>query len=132
VGDSRSQPFAAGLVLAATFSVQGGAALATTLFDDLGPAGAVLLRTLTGAVVLVAVWRPRVRGGRPENLRLAALFGLSLAGMNLCFYEALDRLPLGIAVTFEFTGPLAVAIAGSRRRLDLLWAALAGLGIVML
>jgi inner membrane transporter RhtA len=132
VGDSRSRPFAAGLVLAATFSVQGGAALATTLFDDLGPAGAVLLRTLSAALVLVAVWRPRVRGTRPENLRLAALFGFALAGMNLCFYEALDRLPLGIAVTFEFTGPLAVAIAGSRRRLDLLWAALAGLGIVLL
>jgi inner membrane transporter RhtA len=131
-GDSRSQRFAAGLVLAGTVSVQAGAALATTLFDELGPEGAVLLRTLTAALVLVAIWRPRPREAAPEARRLAALFGAALAGMNLCFYEALDRLPLGIAVTLEFTGPLAVAIVASRRRLDLLWAALAALGIVLL
>jgi inner membrane transporter RhtA len=119
-------------VLGSTVSVQAGAALATTLFDELGPEGAVLLRTLSAALVLVAIWRPRARGLTPESRRLAALFGVALAGMNLCFYEALDRLPLGIAVTLEFTGPLAVALAGSRRALDLVWAGLAALGIVLL
>ena len=123
---------AVALVLGAVVSVQAGGALATTLFDDVGPVGAVFLRSLFGAAVLVAIWRPRIAGAAPPSLRLAAIFGLSLAGMNLCFYLALDRLPLGIAVTFEFTGPLAVALAGSRRALDLLWAALAALGILLL
>jgi inner membrane transporter RhtA len=123
---------AIGLVLGAVFSVQGGGALATTLFDDVGPVGAVLLRSLFGAGVLAAIWRPRIADTAPKSLRLAALFGLSLAGMNLCFYLALDRLPLGIAVTFEFTGPLAVALAGSRRAVDLIWAGMAAAGIVLL
>ena len=131
-GDSRSRRFAAGLVLGSTISVQAGAALATTLFDEVGPEGAVLLRTLTAAVVLIAISRPRLDGVAPERRRLAALFGISLAGMNLCFYEALDRLPLGIAVTFEFTGPLAVALTGSRRAVDVVWAALAAVGIILL
>jgi inner membrane transporter RhtA len=128
----RPKLIAVALVLGAVFSVQAGGALATTLFDDVGPVGAVFLRSLFGAAVLAAIWRPLVAGAAPASLRLAALFGLSLAGMNLCFYLALDRLPLGIAVTFEFTGPLAVALAGSRRSLDLLWAALAALGILLL
>jgi inner membrane transporter RhtA len=128
----RPKIIAVALVLGAVFSVQAGGALATTLFDDVGPVGAVFLRSLFGAAVLAAIWRPAVAGAAPASLRLAALFGLSLAGMNLCFYLALDRLPLGIAVTFEFTGPLAVALAGSRRALDLLWAALAALGILLL
>ncbi|HKG36747.1 MAG TPA: EamA family transporter [Solirubrobacterales bacterium] len=127
-GESR----AAGLVLTGVFSVQAGAALATTLFDEVGPAGTVLLRTLFAAIVLLAAWRPTLRGHGRSRLELAALFGAALAGMNLCFYEALDRLPLGIAVTLEFTGPLTVAVLGSRRRLDLLWVALAAAGIVLL
>jgi inner membrane transporter RhtA len=128
----RPKILAVALVLGAVFSVQAGGALATTLFDDVGPVGAVFLRSLFGAAVLAAIWRPRIAGAAPPSLRLAALFGLSLAGMNLCFYLALDRLPLGIAVTFEFAGPLVVALAGSRRALDLLWAALAALGILLL
>jgi len=127
----RAQLLAAGLVLGAVFSVQSGGALATTLFDEVGPLGAVFLRSLFGAAVLAAIWRPTLAAPRPK-LRLAGLFGLSLAGMNLCFYLALDRLPLGIAVTFEFSGPLAVALLGSRRALDLLWAGLAALGILLL
>ena len=121
-----------GLVLGGIVSVQVGAAVATTLFDELGPTGTVLLRVLFAAVVLVAVWRPAIRGSTPGGLRLAAMFGVSLAAMNLCFYEALDRIPLGIAVTLEFVGPLGVAIAASRRALDLAWGALAGGGILLL
>ena len=119
-------------VRGAAASVQCGAALAATLFDDLGPAGTSVLRVGLGAVVLLAVWRPRVRGVAPGDLRLAAALGVSLGVMNYAFYEALHRVPLGIAVTIEFAGPLGVAIALSRRRLDLLWAALAAAGIVLL
>src|SRR3954464_8393359 len=108
---------APGLVIVGIGSVQVGAAFATKLFDDLGPAGTVLLRVLFAALVLLAIWRPSPRAHSASELRLAALFGLSLALMNLSFYEALDRIHLGIAVTLEFVGPLGVALAGSRTRL---------------
>jgi len=121
-----------GLVLGAVSSVQFGAALAKTLFDDLGPAGTVLVRLLVAAVILLAVWRPRVRGMTREQLGVAVVFGLALGGMNLSFYAALDRIPLGIAVTLEFIGPLGVAVAGSRRTLDVAWVVLAAAGIVSL
>jgi inner membrane transporter RhtA len=121
-----------GLVLGGIVSVQCGAAAATTLFDRLGPQGAVLLRTLFAALALLAIWRPSLRGYSAAQWRLVALFGFSLAAMNLTFYAALDRIPLGIAVTFEFVGPLGVAIAGSRRGRDLLWVGLAAGGIALL
>jgi inner membrane transporter RhtA len=129
-GLDRVPPIA--LVLTGVTSIQFGAALAATLFDDLGPAGTSLLRLAFAAVVLVVVWRPRPGGHTREELRLVAAFGLTLGAMNLTFYEALDRIPLGVAVTIEFAGPLGVAVFTSRRRLDLLWAALAALGIVLL
>jgi inner membrane transporter RhtA len=127
-----SKPVAVGLVLGGIVSVQSGAAVATTLFDELGPAGTVLVRVFFSAVVLVALWRPALRALRDERARDVALFGLSLAAMNFSFYEALDRIPLGIAVTLEFVGPLGVALAGSRRVTDLVWVALAAVGIVLL
>lgn len=119
-------------VVAAALSVQFGAALAATLFDDLGAAGTSVLRVGLGAVVLLAIWRPRARGLAREDLRLVLWLGLALGVMNLSFYEAIDRIPLGVAVTIEFAGPLGVAVALSRRRLDLLWAAIAAAGIVLL
>ena len=129
----RSTPLgAAGLVLLAVLSLQVGAAFAVQLFDDLGAAGAAFGRLAFAAVVLVALWRPRVRGHGAADLRVAIAFGLVLGGMNLCIYEAMDRIPLGIAVTFEFIGPLGVALAGSRRALQLLWVALAAIGIGLL
>lgn len=121
-----------GLVLGAVLSVQFGSALAATLFDELGPAGASFARILLAAVVLLALWRPRVAGHSRGELGLAFVFGLVLAAMNTCFYLALDRIPLGITVTFEFIGPLGVAVAASRRLLDLLWVALAAAGIALL
>ena len=120
------------LVLAAIASIQFGAAFAATLFDDVGAAGAAALRLGFAALVLLAVWRPRPRAHAREALRIAVVFGLILGLMNYTFYEALDRIPLGIAVTIEFLGPLGVAVAGSRGRRDLLWVALAAAGIVLL
>jgi inner membrane transporter RhtA len=120
------------LVLGAIVSVQVGAAVAKSLFDDAGPAGTVLLRVAFAALVLWLVWRPRPATHTPTDLRLAAAFGVTLAGMNLAFYEALDRIPLGVAVTLEFVGPLGVAVAASRRGLDALWVVLAAGGILLL
>lgn len=120
------------LVLGAIASVQFGAALAATLFAQLGPAGVVSLRLLFAALVLCAVGRPRLRGRSRDELLLALAFGVVLGAMNLSFYEAVDRIPLGIAVSIEFVGPLAVAIAGSRRLSDLVWVVLAAVGIIAL
>jgi inner membrane transporter RhtA len=130
LADLRSPP-AAALVAAGAFSVQFGAALATKLFDRVGPAGAVTLRLGLAAVALAAVARPRFRSIRRRDLGVAIAFGLVLAAMNLCFYEAIARIPLGVAVTIEFSGPLALALIGSRRWLDLVWAVLAGTGVAL-
>jgi inner membrane transporter RhtA len=130
--DRRTRVTSIGLVLGSIVSVQSGAAAATTLFDQIGPAGAVLLRTLFAAVALAILWRPTLHGHTRPELRLVALLGAALAAMNLSFYAGLDRIPLGLAVTFEFVGPLGVAIAGSRRGADLAWAALAAGGIALL
>ena len=120
------------LVLLAIASVQIGSALAKGLFDEIGPGGTVFLRLVFAAVVLMAVWRPSPRRRTRRDLELVVVFGLVLACMNMSFYAALDRIPLGAAVTFEFVGPLGVAVAGSRRPLDLVWVALAAAGILLL
>ena len=121
-----------GLVILSMLSVQLGAAIAKGLFHTIGPAGTVSLRVVLAAVVLLAVVRPRLRGHARAEYGMVLLFGLTMAGMNLCFYAALARIPLGITVTLEFLGPLGVAVAGSRRRLDLLWTACAAAGILLL
>jgi inner membrane transporter RhtA len=120
------------LVLTGVTSIQFGAALAATLFDQAGPAGTSVLRLGFAALVLLAMWRPWRRPHDIRHLRLAAIFGITLGLMNLTFYEALDRIPLGVAVTIEFLGPITVATLYSRRRLDLAWVALATAGIVLL
>lgn len=120
------------LLLAGIASVQFGAAVANKLFDRAGPAGVVFLRLALGALLLVAVARPSLRGRTRSDWTAVVAYGLILGTMNWAFYEALDRLPIGVAVTIEFTGPLAVAVAGSRRLLDLMWVALAGGGVVLL
>jgi inner membrane transporter RhtA len=97
------------MVLGSILSVQCGSALATTLFDEVGPGGAVFLRTAFGALVLLGLAGRSVRAPRGPERRDVVLFGMALAGMNLSFYAALDRLPLGVAVTLEFVGPLAAA-----------------------
>jgi inner membrane transporter RhtA len=119
------------LVLLGIVSVQVGAAFAKQLFAVAGAAGTVTLRLVVAAVVLVAIWRPSLRLDR-RMLVVVLSYGVVLGAMNLCFYFALERIPLGAAVTIEFLGPLAVAVAGSRRWLDGLWVLLAGTGVVLL
>ncbi|MFD2417907.1 EamA family transporter [Amycolatopsis pigmentata] len=118
-------------ILIGIVSVQVGAALAKQLFAIAGPAGTVTLRLFFAAVVLLLVWRPTLRAGR-RGWPVVLGYGLILGMMNLCFYQALARIPQGITVTIEFLGPLTVALAGSRRLLDAVWALLAAGGVVLL
>jgi inner membrane transporter RhtA len=134
---TRAATSGAGLVLAAVVSVQVGAALAKDLFGQLGASGVVWLRLGIAALVLVGTWRPwrQFRGGRRWDRRTVvhvAAFGVVIAAMNSSFYLALDRVPLGVAVTVEFIGPLALAAASSRRVTDALCVTLALAGIVLL
>ncbi len=127
---------APGLVLGGIFSLQIGAGLAKGLFDTLPPTAVVFLRLAFSAVALVAITQRAVRAALRRasrgDLGLAVTFGLSLAAMNIAIYESFSRIPLGIAVTIEFIGPLGVAVALSRRRLDLVWVLLAATGVVLL
>ncbi|MBW3549307.1 MAG: EamA family transporter [Proteobacteria bacterium] len=119
-------------MLTAIVSVQVGSSLAKTLFDDLGAAGVTLLRLGLAAALLLAVLRPRVRRWTRTSWTAALLLGAAMAGMNLVFYLALRTVPLGIAVTVEFLGPLLLALVQTRRAVDLLWAGLAAGGVALL
>ncbi|MEV6152154.1 EamA family transporter [Nonomuraea sp. NPDC052129] len=121
-----------GLVLLAIFSVQLGAGFAKELFAALPPSAVVFLRIAAGALIMGAVARPKLKGMSWRDLGVGLAFGVTLALMNLSFYEAIARLPLGIAVAIEFLGPLGVAVAASRRRLDLVWIGLAAAGVALL
>ncbi len=112
--------------------MQIGATVARHLFDFLGPSGTVFLRVAFGALILLAIARPDRPHLTAAQWRAILVFGLVIAAMNLCFYQAIARIPLGIAVTIEFLGPLAVAIAGSRKVLDFAWAAMAAAGVAIL
>ena len=120
------------LVLTGILSVQFGAAIAKSLFDQVDPTTMVWLRLATSAVVVAALARPRVRGRTRMDWTVAAALGLSLGIMNWSFYQSFARIPLGIAVTIEFLGPLTLAVVLSRRPRDLLWVALAGVGVALL
>lgn len=120
------------LVVAGIASVQFGAGIAKSLFDDAAPLTLVWLRLATSAVVLAAVVRPTLHRRTPEDWRVAVAFGVVLGTMNAAIYESFARIPLGIAVTIEFLGPLGLAVAGSRRARDLVWVALAAVGVGLL
>jgi inner membrane transporter RhtA len=119
-------------VVGAALSVQFGAALATTAFDIAGPLGFVWLRVGLAALLLVALNAQALRRVEAPRLRWVLAAGAAVAVMNACFYQAIDRIPLGLATTIEFLGPLAVAVLGSRRAVDFLWIALAGAGVALL
>jgi inner membrane transporter RhtA len=118
------------LMVAAMLSFQLGAAVATGLFARVGVPATAFLRNLAGGLLLLAIARPNLRRPRAELLWLLA-FGVELALMNALFYEAIRRIPLGVAVTVEFIGPLSVALLQSRRLRDVIWALLAAAGIAL-
>ncbi len=118
--------------MGAAFSVQFGAALATTAFDLVGPLGFVWVRVAFAALLLLALNARALRAAPRRPLRWVIAAGAAVAFMNACFYQAIDRIPLGLATTVEFLGPLAVAVIGSRRGLDFVWIALAGAGVALL
>lgn len=120
------------LVLVAIGSVQCGSAVARGLYDDLGALGVTLLRLALASLVLLVVLRPRVRAWPAAAWRAAAVLGAVMAGMNSAFYLSIRTVPLGIAVTVEFLGPLLLALVQTRRLLDLAWALLAAAGVLLL
>lgn len=123
---------ATGLVVGAAVSVQFGSAVAALVFPLAGPMGVVTLRIAVAAVILLAVLRPRLRGRTRADWLHVVVFGVALAAMNTLFYHAIDRIPLGIAVTFEVLGPLTVYVLLGRRVLTAVWALLALVGIYLL
>ena len=119
-------------VLFAIISVQSGAAIAKTLFPAIGAAGTASLRIGISAIILLAVYRPNLLKITPNQWKIVIPYGLSLGAMNLIFYLAIERIPIGLAVTLEFIGPLVVAVIGSKRLIDYLWVLLAAIGIVLI
>jgi inner membrane transporter RhtA len=121
-----------GLVLAGGISVQFGAAVAVTLMPRAGALGVVTLRLMAAAVVLLVVCRPRLRGHSRTDWGTVLAFGLTMAAMNGLFHQAVDRIPLGPAVTLEVLGPLALSVLASRRAVNAVWAGLALVGVFLL
>ncbi|MEU1411426.1 EamA family transporter [Streptomyces sp. NPDC005731] len=121
-----------GLVLAGGVSVQFGGALAVSLMPRAGALGVVALRLVVAAVVLLLVCRPRLRGHARADWGTVVVFGVTMAAMNGLFYQAVDRIPLGPAVTLEVLGPLALSVLAFRRAVNLVWAGLALAGVFLL
>ncbi|MFW0735943.1 EamA family transporter [Flavobacterium sp. T12S277] len=119
-------------VLLAIISVQCGAAIAKTLFPTIGAAGTASLRIGISAILLLLAYRPNLKAITPKQWKIVLPYGLTLGAMNLVFYTAIERIPIGLAVTLEFIGPLLVAIIGSKRLLDYCWVLLAAIGIVLI
>ncbi|WP_328223412.1 EamA family transporter [Streptomyces sp. NBC_00310] len=121
-----------GLVLAGGISVQFGGALAVTLMPRTGALGVVTLRLAVAALVMLVVCRPRLRGHSRTDWGTVIVFGVTMAAMNGLFYQALARIPLGLAVTLEVLGPLALSVLASRRAVNVVWAGLALCGVFLL
>ncbi|UUF13365.1 MULTISPECIES: EamA family transporter [Flavobacterium] len=119
-------------VLLAIISVQCGAAIAKTLFPAIGAAGTASIRIGVSALILLLAYRPNLKAITPAQWKIVIPYGLSLGAMNLIFYFAIERIPIGLAVTLEFMGPLLVAIIGSKRLIDYCWVLLAAMGIVLI
>jgi len=119
-------------VLLSIISVQGGAAIAKGIFPVLGAAATSSLRIVLSALILVVYNRPDLRNLTAAQWKLVSIYGITLGMMNLVFYLAIERIPLGLGVTLEFIGPLVLALTGSRKVLDFLWVVLAATGIALI
>jgi inner membrane transporter RhtA len=126
----RSSPIL--LLFLSMISIHLGAAIAKSLFDQVSPFGMVSLRLGLGALILLILNRPRWRHHSAQDYRLLALLGLSMGVMNTSLYHAISYIPIGVAVTLEFIGPLGVALLHSRRGVDWLWVAMAAAGVALL
>ena len=120
------------LILGSVISVQFGAAISVTIFDEVGVAGSTLLRLAFASLFLLLLSRPKVAQWSRTQVKTVLLFGVVLAAMNLAFYFAINILPVGIATTIEFLGPISIAAIFSRRLLDGLWVVLAASGVVLI
>lgn len=127
---SRLLPYMA--VLGAMISFSIGATFAKTLFPAIGPQATTAYRVGLAAILLLAIWRPWRFQLTRANMKAMLFYGLSVAGMNLLFFMSLSRLPIGVALAIEFTGPLALALMHARKPIHFLWVALAVIGIVLL
>jgi inner membrane transporter RhtA len=137
--DSETRPGLTGGVAAAALMavgsmtlVQLGAALAKPTLESFGPLGTTWLRLAWAAVLLVLITRPRILSYSRAQWRGAILLGAAMAGMTLCYFQAVNRIPLGLATAIEFLGPLGVAAIGMRRAWHALWPVLALVGVVLL
>lgn len=119
-------------VLLAIISVQCGAAIAKILFPTIGAAGTASIRIGVSALILLLAYRPNLKAITSQQWKIVIPYGLSLGAMNLIFYIAIERIPIGLAVTLEFVGPLLLAIAGSKRLVDYCWVLLAAIGILLI
>lgn len=119
-------------VLLAIISVQGGAAIAKSIFPIMGAAGTVALRIGISMLILLVIHKPNFKKISAKQWKLVLWYGLVLGAMNTSFYLSLSKIPLGLAVTLEFIGPLVLAISTSRKALDFLWAILAAIGIALI
>ena len=119
-------------VLLAIISVQCGAAIAKSLFPVIGAIGTTSIRIGISAILLLLAYRPNLFQITPKQWKLVVPYGLCLGAMNLIFYLAIQRIPIALAVTLEFIGPLLVAIIGSRRLIDYCWVLLAATGIILI
>jgi inner membrane transporter RhtA len=128
--DTVAVPIA--VLIAAMVCFQVGAAMAKGLFPAVGASGAAALRLALASIMLLIVWRPWRTRLSLRELRVIAIYGLAMGWMNFFFYLSLRSIPLGIAVALEFTGPLGLAMAASRRAIDFLWILMAALGLVAL
>ena len=131
-GGRRAALAPVALVVAGGLSVQFGSAVAALLMPRAGALGVVTLRLVVAAVVLLVVCRPKLRGHSRADWGTVVAFGIAMGAMNMLFYQALDRIPLGAAVTLEVLGPLALSVIASRRLINFVWAGLALGGVFLL
>ena len=132
MSENKEKRIAISAALTSMACVQSGASLAKRLFPVMGAAGTSSLRIGLSACILLLINRPNVRSLSREQWLACLAYGVSIGGMNLLFYYAIQRIPLGLGVTIEFIGPLLLALVLSRRLLDVVWAALAGTGILLI